>query len=165
MTSNNNTLLNQTCRLVGALELHMFVDVDFKRSRFTMKSNESESEVVYSDPAIDMSQSNHFRRREKGEGGRGGGVRLSKHPRGDTNRRLKPTQAILTKTIHKTRRQAGGFSTTEGVVTGWNHPNSVRGVHKPPGFCIAGRFPVPTLRGYISWQSSSNSLCLCLYAP
>ena len=73
MTSNNNTLLNQTCRLVGALELHMFVDVDFKRSRFTMKSNESESEVVYSDPAIDMSQSNHFRRREKGEGGRGGG--------------------------------------------------------------------------------------------
>ena len=69
-----------------------------------MKWNESESEVVYSDPAIqrstclspmvvysdpaiDMSQSNHLRRREGG-----GGVRLSKNPRGDTNRRLKPTQ-------------------------------------------------------------------------
>ena len=95
---------------MGALELHIllgeFVDVDFKRSRFTMKWNESESEVVYSDPAIDMSQSNHLRR--KGWGGEGG-VRLSKNQRGDTNRRLKPTQAILTKTIHKTRRQAGGF--------------------------------------------------------
>ena len=47
---------------MGALELHIllgeFVAVDFKRSRFTMKWNESESEVVYSDPAIDMSQSN-----------------------------------------------------------------------------------------------------------
>ena len=42
--------------------------------------------------------------------GEGGGVRLSKNPRGETNRRLKPTQAILIKTIHKTRRQAGGFS-------------------------------------------------------
>ena len=53
---------------MGALEVHIllgeFVDVDFKRSRFTMKWNESESEVVYSDPAIDMSQSNHLRRRE-----------------------------------------------------------------------------------------------------
>ena len=98
---------------MGALELHIlrgeFVDVDFKRSRFTMKWNESESEVVYSDPAIDMSQSNRLRRREGGEGGGGGRLRLSKNPRGDTNRRLKPTQAILTKTIHKTRRQAGGF--------------------------------------------------------
>ena len=64
--------------------------------------------VVYSDPAIDMSQSNHLRRSGGGEGGVGG-VRLSKNPRGDTNRRLKPTHAILTKTIHKTRRQAGGF--------------------------------------------------------
>ena len=58
MTSNNNTLIE----LVGALELHIllgeFVAVDFKRSRFTMKWNESESEVVYSDPAIDMSRSN-----------------------------------------------------------------------------------------------------------
>ena len=36
-----------------------------------MKWNESESEVVYSDPAIDMSQSNHLRRRER-EGGEGG---------------------------------------------------------------------------------------------
>ena len=45
------------------------------------------------------------------EGGEGGGVRLSKNPRGETNRRLKPTQAILTKTIHKTRRQAGGLLT------------------------------------------------------
>ena len=53
-----------------------------------------------------MSQSNHLRRKE---GGEGGGVRLSKNPRGDTNRRLKPTQAILTKTIDKTRRQAGGL--------------------------------------------------------
>ena len=43
-------------------------------------------------------------------GGEGGGVRLSKNPRGETNRRLKPTQAMLTKTIHKTRRQAGGFT-------------------------------------------------------
>ena len=48
--------------LVGALELQIllgeFVAVDFKRSRFTMKWSESESEVVHSDPAIDMSQSN-----------------------------------------------------------------------------------------------------------
>ena len=72
---------------MGALEFHIwlgeFADVDFKRSRFTMKWNESESEVVYSDPAIqrstclspmvvysdpaiDMSQSNHLRRREGG---------------------------------------------------------------------------------------------------
>ena len=47
---------------------------------------------------------------ERGGGGGVGGVRLSKNPRGETNRRLKPTQAILTKTIHKTRRQAGGFT-------------------------------------------------------
>ena len=72
---------------MGALELHIllaeFGDVNFKRSPFTMKWNESESEVVYSDPAIqrstclsptvvysnpaiDMSQSNHLRRREGG---------------------------------------------------------------------------------------------------
>ena len=44
-----------------------------------------------------------------------GGVRLSKNPRGDTNRRLKPTQAILTKTIHKTRRQAGGPIATDPI--------------------------------------------------
>ena len=31
-----------------------------------------------------------------------GGVRLSKNPRGETNLKLKPRQAILTKTIHKT---------------------------------------------------------------
>ena len=52
---------------MGASELRIlleeFVAVDFKRSRFTMKWNESESEVVYSDPAIrtGMSQSNHLR--------------------------------------------------------------------------------------------------------
>ena len=34
---------------------------------------------------------------------------LSKNPRGETNLKLKPRQTILTKTIHKTRRQAGGF--------------------------------------------------------
>ena len=143
MTSNNNTLIE----LVGALELHIllgeFVAVDFKQSRFTMKWNESESEVVYSDPAIDMSRSNGclFRSSDLlpttyyvppttyyllpptyylllpttyylGGGGGGGGVRLSKNPRGETNHRLKPTQAILTKTIHKTRRQAGGLTHT-----------------------------------------------------
>ena len=59
MTSNNNTLLNQTCGCIGVAHLlGEFVVVDFKRSRFTMKWNESEAEVVYSDPAIHMSQSN-----------------------------------------------------------------------------------------------------------
>ena len=74
MTSNNNTLLNQTCG-VGALELPFllgeFVDVDFKRSRFTMKWNESESEVVYSDPAIQRSTC--LSPIVGGRGGRGGG--------------------------------------------------------------------------------------------
>ena len=45
----------------------------------------------------------------------GGGVRLSKNPRGETNLKLKPRQAILTKTIHKTRRQAGGFVLFEAL--------------------------------------------------
>ena len=44
---------------------------------------------------------------------RGGDVRLPKNPRGETNFKLKPRQAILTKTIHKTRRQAGGFFANE----------------------------------------------------
>ena len=48
----------------------------------------SQSSDTYSDPAIDMSQSNHLRR---GEGG--GSIRMSKNPRGDPNRRLKPTRA------------------------------------------------------------------------
>ena len=73
-----------------------------------MKWNESESEVVYSDPAIQRSTCLSPITFDIGRGG--GGVRLSKNPRGDTNRRLKPTQAILTKTIHKTRRQAGGYT-------------------------------------------------------
>ena len=94
---------------MGALELHIllgeFVDVDFKRSRFTMKWNESESEVVYSDP--DPHVDPHVSVLSPMV------VRLSKNPRGDTNRRLKPTQAILTKTIHKTRRQAGGFCSSD----------------------------------------------------
>ena len=62
---------------MGALELHIllgeFVDVDFKRSRFTMKWKESESEVVYSDPAIQRSPITLDV--ERGGGGGGGGGR------------------------------------------------------------------------------------------